>query len=322
MGYKQLRRSDFARLSRPHTPVRVVQVAAYETTQDEAAFRGDAQAAYAMALMWVVTDDKRYRDKAIAILDDWAGTFEGLEVIKGGTSQSNLEASWAATVWIAAADIIRFYRMGAANWASERILVFNHFIDNLIAEARGKLEDNSNRGMSATLACLAAAVFQEDEKAYNEAIELHKKRVGMISLMNGALGPDYLSDPWHAQATIISWIHISEIAWIQGDDIYGSILDDQLEPRLAICLEHFAKLFLGKIPNPEGLLRGDYRGSHMELQGYYVAFNHFIVRKDLRDVMPTFYAMVPGWVPGGFSSHFVAWDTLSHAGVKGGTALR
>jgi hypothetical protein len=255
-------------------------------------------------------------------LDDWAGTFEGLEVIKGGTSQSNLEASRAATVWIAAADIIRFYRMGAANWASERILVFNHFIDNLIAEARGKLEDNSNRGMSATLACLSAAVFQEDEKAYNEAIELHKKRVGMISLMNGALGPDYLSDPWHAQATIISWIHISEIAWIQGDDIYGSILDDQLEPRLAICLEHFAKLFLGKIPNPEGLLRGDYRGSHMELQGYYVAFNHFIVRKDLRDVMPTFYAMVPGWVPGGFSSHFVAWDTLSHAGVKGGTALR
>lgn len=318
LGYEQLKQSKYADLSRPHTPYAVVKVVASGSCKEEIAFRDDAHAAHATALMWVITGDKRYRDKAISSLDDWSKIYEKIVVAKGGRGQAALEAAWAAPIWTAAADIIRYYDGGSSGWKHDQIAAFDRFLNSMVNTARGARKMNNNWGTSATLAIIAAAVYQEDEAAYTEAVALHKQHLRSISKKSGALGPDYLRDPWHPQYTLLTWIHTCEIAWNQGDDLYGLKLDGQSEPRLAICLEHFSKLFLGKLPNPEGLQKGNYKGGHMKKQGYEMAFNHFIARQRLTGTMPTFVEMVPDWRPGGIDGHFIAWDTLTHGGLDSG----
>lgn len=312
LGFEQLISSGYADLSRPHTPYSTVFVDAGAGTKYEAAFRGDAHAAHATALMWVITGDVRYRDKSMAILDDWTATYRNMEVAKGSIAQVRLEAAWAAPIWTAAADIIRYYDKGAAGWKPDRIAAFDQFLDRLVGTARGERRRGDNWGASSTLAIMAAAVYQEDEAAYAEAIGLHARRLRSSSRESGALGPDYLRDPWHPQYTILAWIQTSEIAWNQGDDLYALQFDGQSQPRLALSLEHFAKLFLGEQPNPEGLKKGNYQGSHKKRQGYDMAFNHYIGRQNMASSMPAFARMVPAWRPGGIDDHFAAWDTLTH----------
>jgi hypothetical protein len=312
LGYEQLRRSAYADLARPAAPFPVVFVAAAAGNKYEEALRGDAHAAYATALMWVITRDGRYRDKAISILDGWAATFTSLQTQAGAASQIELEAAWAAPIWIAAADIIRYYDRGAARWQPARVAAFDGFLNKLIRVARGARTKDNNWGTSANLALLAAAVYQNDLAAYQEAIALHKIHLTSISKKTGALGPDYLRDPWHPQYTVLTWIQTCEIAWNQGDDLYGLTLDGQSLPRLAICLEHFSQLFSGQLPDPAGLRVGHYKDSQKKRQGYDMAFNHFIRRKGMAAKLPAFAKMVPAWRPGGQDGHFVAWDTLTH----------
>lgn len=315
LGYEQLKQSKFADLSRPHTPYAVVKVVPSGSCKEEDAFRDDAHAAHATALMWVKTGDKRYRDKAMSILNDWSTTYEKIVVSNEFAAQAQLEAAWAAPIWTAAADIVRYYDGGSAGWKHDQIAAFDRFLNSMVKTARGARNSDNNWGTSSTLAIIAAAVYQEDEAAYTEAVALHKRHLRSISKKSGALGPDYLRDPWHPQYTVLTWINTCEIAWNQGDDLYGLKLDGQSVPRLAICLEHFAKLFLGKLPNPKGLRRGDYKDSHKKKQGYEMAFNHFIERQHLAKSIPTFVEMVPDWRPGGIDAHFVAWDTLTHGGL-------
>jgi Alginate lyase len=309
-AYEKLKASKYASLSRPHTPYATVKVVGSGTCAEETAYRSDACAAHETALMWVITGDKRYCEKSKAILNDWAKTYQTLE--SKPSSQTQLEAAWNVPVWVAAADILRYYDKGSANWKAEEVAAFDSFLVKQVKTACGAKNRNNNWGTSATLAIMCAAVYQEDEAAYHEAITLFRKQLQDISKPSGALGPDYLRDPWHPQYTILTWIQTCELAWNQGDDLYGTKLDKEELPRLAICLEHFSKLFLGKLPNPKGLQKGDYRGGQLGRQGYEMAYNHYIKRQDLAKYLPTFTTMVPAWRPGGVDSHFVGWDMLTH----------
>lgn len=313
-GYDKFAASKFADLKRPHTPFASVRIVGSGTCPEETAFREDSQAAHATALMWVITGDNRYRDKSMAILNDWAAKYEKMD----GSRQEWLESAWAAPVWTAAADIIRYYKNGVAGWKPEQIAAFDHFLNRLVKTARGALGKSNNWGTSANLAVMAAAVYQNDETSYLEAVTAHKWYLSGISQPSGALGSDYLRDPWHPQYTLQAWIQTCEIAWNQGDDLYGITLNGESLPRLAICLEHFAKLFVGELQNPVGLKKGDFRGSHKGKQSYDMAYNHYINRKNMEASMPTFAAMVPNWRPGGIDPHFLGWDTLTHGELNAG----
>jgi hypothetical protein len=313
-GYEKFAASKYIDLKRPHTPYAIVRVAGSGTCPEETAFRDDSQAAYATALMWVITGDNRYRDKSMAILNDWAATFESMP----GSGQPWLESAWAVPIWVGAADIIRYYKNGAAGWKPEQIAAFDIVINKLVKTARGALGKSNNWGTSANFAVMAAAVYQNDEASYLEAVKAHKWYLSGVSKPIGALGSDYLRDPWHPQYTILNWIQSCEVAWNQGDDLYGITLNGESLPRLAICLEHFAKLFMGEMPNPVGLKKGNYQGGHKGRQGYDMAYNHYINRKNMVASMPTFAKMVPEWRPGGIDTHFLGWDTLTHGEIDAG----
>src|SRR5436190_15060268 len=64
----------------------------------------DSEAAYTQALLWAITGDKAYAEKAIDIMNAWSST------LTGGHKNSNgpVQAAWCGEQWPRAAEIIRY----------------------------------------------------------------------------------------------------------------------------------------------------------------------------------------------------------------------
>lgn len=77
-AYAQMSTSEYAALDRTATPWQIVECGSNSNPNlgcsDE---REDALAAYTDALMWYITGDHRYADKAIELMDAWATTLQG-----------------------------------------------------------------------------------------------------------------------------------------------------------------------------------------------------------------------------------------------------
>ncbi|AYA63001.1 alginate lyase family protein [Alteromonas sp. RKMC-009] len=309
-AFEQLTTSEYATLTRQHHAYEIVYVEAYTGNKYEAAFRGDAHAARALALMWVATSDTRYLDKAKTILTEWAYTFRDLEVTKGKDDQAYLEAAWALPIWLGAADIIKNYNNGAANWKPANQLQFNKFAKTLGSYASKAYREN-NWGATSVLSEIALAVYLEDNDRFAEAVKLYKRNLADVSTASGSLKADYLRDTWHPQYTLISWMQTAEIAWHNGTNLYALSFENK-EPRLLKVLEHFAKMFNGEVPSPKGLKRGRYKNSHLKSAGYQIAYNHYFSRQHLDKRDFSYIKAYNDWYPGRFSEHFMSWDALTH----------
>ena len=307
---KLLTSSHYSDLDREFHAYETVKVAARESTPEEQQFKEDAPAARSLALMWHITGEDAYRVKSSNILTEWSKTFKNLKVAKGHKSQAYLEAAWTLPVWVSAADMLRY---GDTRWMEAERESFKKFIVKLNAYAKKAHRDN-NWGASATLAGISASVYLKDRKSYQKNIKYFKHYLKTLSNSDGSMNSDYLSDSWHSQYAIISLIHSAEIASHQGTDLYGFIIEGERLPRLAEILEHFAGLFIGKIPNPEGLKRGNYRGAHNNKQAYQIAYKYLkLNRPDVLENMPNFIEMMESWSPTETSIQFMKWDRVTHS---------
>lgn len=102
-AYEAMLNSSWASLDREPTPFVSVECGSNSNpnigcTEE----RQDALAAYTMALLWTITLDHRYADKAISIFNAWS------PVIQNHTmSNAPLQTGWAGVSWPRAAEIIR-----------------------------------------------------------------------------------------------------------------------------------------------------------------------------------------------------------------------
>lgn len=312
LALSALKKDEHASLQREHHAFEMVYVESYTVNKFEKAFRGDAHAARAMSLMWIITNDERYLTKAKTIISDWATTFDKIKVTKGADDQAYLEASWALPVWLSAADILKYYNQGAAKWKKNEELKFRDFAEKLGSYA-AKGYKRSNWGASSVLAELSLAVYLEDKKRFNSAIKKYKKNLSDISTASGKLTADYLRDTWHPQYTLSAWVQGAEVAWHNGVDLY-SITYEENKPRLFIVLDHFSKLFNGELPSPKGLKKGSYKNSHLNGAGYLqIAYNHYVNREQIDLQNASFNRAYESWYPGGFTQFFMSWDALTHS---------
>lgn len=115
-AYQSLASNRFGDINRPFHPRSVVECGYFNKPdygcRDE---QDDALTAYAMALLWYVSGDKKYADRSIAIMNGWA------KAITAHTNQNApLQAGWAGASWAKAAEIIRYSNAGWRNDDIER----------------------------------------------------------------------------------------------------------------------------------------------------------------------------------------------------------
>ncbi|MBK1835256.1 alginate lyase family protein [Roseibacillus ishigakijimensis] len=312
MGWDAMHGTYTANLNREPTPYAVVYGVASGSSESENALREDAQAARANALQWVVTGDSAHRDKAIEIMNAWSQTFQAIE--GSNFSQAQLESAWVLPVWLSAADIIRYYDDGSAGWPPHEIAAFHRMMEILYLEAKKAIHRPTNWAATACLAQMCYGVWSDSEEIFEAGLAQQLNRLEEMSQPDGEIA-ETCRDVTHPQYTVVSWTDSAELARHQGRlDLYEATFDGQETPRLAIILEYFANLLLGRTAPPCDSDWGyTYPTALSDFDNYEVPYRHYIGRKNV-PYLPVFTEFVEDYwqTTGGDDKHFLLWSRLTH----------
>jgi hypothetical protein len=252
-GWERLVANRHAQLNyRPRPVENVIRGSVHGARQDYASCFNDAAAAYACALRWRISGEKAYADKSIAILNGWASTLKKIT----GSTDADLAAGIYGYEFANAGEIMRTYR----GWKAEDFARFQQMMltvfypinhDFLIRHNNTKIDHYwANWDLCNMASVMAIGVLCDKRDIYGEAIRYAKYGKGNGAIPNaiyyihpGGLGQ--WNESGRDQAHTIMGIGlmgaICEMAWKQGDDLYG--YDDN---RFLKGCEYVAKYNLGE----------------------------------------------------------------------------
>lgn len=217
-------------------PVTVVVGSNGATTPSKNQIRADAELVYAIALCWARTGDITYAKQAIGILNGWAYHFKNYDLMdsKQNAHQPGLEASWTTPSFVAAAEIIRYYKVKgvSAGWADADINQFKSYLnnvnDNYISYVQG-LGYNNNWNVSAGYAKMAIGVFLDDAGIYKSGVDIINDVFPKVILADGTMYElCKRHDCVHYQYSLTGLTYAAEIAHIQGDNSLYSALSNRI----------------------------------------------------------------------------------------------
>ena len=192
----------------------------------------DMQRTYLLAVAWKVSGDTRYADRAVVFLDAWSSVMKRLS----GNTDHILAAGLYGFQWACAAEIMRTY----PGWPAVRVADFQRLLRTVFYPYSSKfLVDHNGADITnfwgswdllSIAGIIAIGVFCDDIPLYEEAKAyfLNGRGNGASSHMvyrihSGLLGQYHESgrDQGHVTLGIACLSAICEIAWSQGDDLYG-----------------------------------------------------------------------------------------------------
>lgn len=202
------------------------------TGQNSAQMYIDIARTYQLALRWKISGDVAYANRAVEFLNAWSSTMKVLT----GNADRFLAAGIYGYEWANAAEIMRTY----SGWAAADVTRFQNLLLNVFYPLSNQFLTGHNDAHitnywanwdQCTIAgILAIGVFCDREDLYNQAIDYYKHGEG-----NGAnhkaiyyLHPGYLGqwqeagrDQGHGTLGVGLGAAFCEMAWNQGDDMYG-----------------------------------------------------------------------------------------------------
>lgn len=248
------------------------------------AYDNDANAAHQNAVMWAITGDKRYADKAIEIVNAWSST---LKSITG--KDAVLMAGLGPFKMVNAAEILRYTNSG---WKEAGIKQTEKHFKEVVYPVIKDFAPfaNGNWDAAAMKTMLAIAVFCNDRQMFERALHYYVNGHGNGSLHNYIINEDGQvqesgRDQAHTQLGIGMLAECCAIAWNQGLNLYA--YDNN---RLLKGFEYTAKFNLGnEVPFTEWLDRtGKYYHTKISQQArgelravYEQVYNHYVVQMGL-----------------------------------------
>lgn len=326
-AYDQAKASTYASLSRTPKPRSVVECGSYSNPNygctDE---REDAIAAYTDALIWYISGDTRYADKAIALMDAWSAT-----ITSHTNSNAPLQTGWAGSSWPRAAEIIKYTYTSWPNSGRFGTMLRNVYLNKIINGSNS----NGNWELSMMEAAVGISVFLEDKTSFDKAVTRYRNRTAAYIYIasDGALPKtvpgsglstrDQIVGYWQGQGTFVDgltqetcrdFVHtgygiaaiadVAETLRIQGQDVYGTDVGERLRQALGFQ----SKYQLGTAV-PSWLCSGKLNlglGPVTE-----VGFNALHTRLGI--AMTNTQTLTERQRPAGSNALFVAWQTLTHA---------
>lgn len=256
------------------------------TTPESRAMSAQSQRAYRCAILWVITGNQIYADKAKTILNSWSGT---LDSITGGAAK--LCAAWYGFGFVNAAEILRYTNSGWSTTDIQRAeSMFRYKFYEVIKDFQPGHAGNWSTAITKTM--MGIGVFINDAGIYTRGRNFLMAKPGdntdydtysgtLYNYISGTTGQCYESgrDQEHTQMGIGGLAEACEIGYNQGTDLYGLYSN-----RLLLGTEYTAKYNLGySVPyttNHYGsvispLLRGEF------LPFYELVYNHYVNRKGM-----------------------------------------
>jgi hypothetical protein len=326
-AFNQAKSSVYGSLSRTPKPRAVVECGPYSNPdigcRDE---RGDAIAAYTDAVIWYITRDDRYAQKAIQLMDAWSATIQDHT-----NSNAPLQTAWSASSWPKAAEIIKHVYGNWPNSGRFATMLRNVYLPEIINGSNS----NGNWELSMTEAIQGIGVFLEDRTVYDKAISLYRVRVPAYVYLasDGALPKtkpsqnldtrDKIVAYWQGQGTFVTGLtqetcrdfvhtgygissisHVLETSRIQGIDLYP-----EFGERLRQALGFQSRWERNLEPVPSWLCGGTLNRGLGPITE--VGYNALHTRLGI--AMANTQALTESRRPAGTNDLFVAWETLTHA---------
>jgi hypothetical protein len=248
-GWNRLRAEGRASADYQPTPFAIVTRDTGGTGEGNAELRDDAARAFFNAVEWFVSEDEAHAETSANILNAWAVTLTAIE----GDADRFLAAGLYGYLLANAAEILRHTYPG---WADadvdrfERMLleIFYPLSHEFLETHAGSRVDHhfANWDAAQLVAIAGIGIFADDRAKYDEAVDYFYDGPGngniMRAVYDGETGQLQESgrDQAHAQLGIGLLAALCEIAWVQGDDLYGA--DDN---RLLKGFEYTAQYLLG-----------------------------------------------------------------------------
>jgi hypothetical protein len=295
-GWERLVANPHAALTWTAQPVSIVYRGANGTNPENyGQLYNDAAAAYALALRWQISGDDAYAAKAVQVLNAWSAVLTGID----GTSDKFLASGLYGYQLANAAEIVRSYSgWAAADFARFKTMmraVFYAMNHDFLVNHNGACISHywANWDLCNMDSMLAIGVLLDDRAIYEEAVDYFKNGAGngaidqaVFFVHPGNLGQWQESgrDQGHNTLGIGLMGAFCEMAWKQGDDLYG-FGDD----RFLAGAQYVARYNLGNdvpyvtynncdsvnqtVISPTG--RGDIRPI------WELVYNHYAIRKGL-----------------------------------------
>ena len=257
----------------------------------------DVAAAYQLAVRWKITGDNSYADAAIHILNEWATTCKTIS----GNSNTALAGGIYGYQFANAGEIMRNY----SGWNTNDFNKFKDFMINVFyANNHAFLTTHwgtcnshywANWDLCALASEIAIGVLTDRRPIYNEAINYFQKGIGSGNIYN-AINPVYGDslaqwqesgrDQGHCTLDVALMGSICQMAWNQGDDLFG--LDNN---RFLKACEYVAKYNVAQLEVPytpytncEGVsnpvISSDSRGTVRPM--WELVYNHYVKLKGLK----------------------------------------
>jgi hypothetical protein len=229
-AWDALQRSGRAQLGRAPTPVETVIRGG--TGENFRLMVEDVQRAHQFALRWKVSGKEAYAKEAVAYLNAWSSTMKTLT----GNNDQILAAGLYGYQWANAGEIMRTYSgFSAADLARLQKMLLDLFYPRisgfLVDHAGSKITNHwANWDLQAICGILSIGIFCDRTDIYNEAVNYYKTGRGNGALPHmvhyvhpGQMGQWQESprDAGHTTLGIGLAGLLCEMAWNQGDDLYG-----------------------------------------------------------------------------------------------------
>ncbi|HKX42952.1 MAG TPA: LamG-like jellyroll fold domain-containing protein [Burkholderiaceae bacterium] len=260
----------------------------------------DLERTYQYAVRWKVSQDTAYADQAVKFLNAWSSTMKTLS----GNSDRFLAAGIYGYQWANAAEIMRTY----SGWKAEDFAAFQNLLltvfypmshDFLVNHNGANITNYwANWDLCAISCVLAVGVLCDRADIYDEAIAYYKSGRGNGAAAHNVyyLHPGHLGqwqesgrDQGHATLGMALTGLLCEMAWNQGEDLYG-----YSNNRFLAGAEYVAKsnlqdangdyytLPFSTYANRQGLFTAVSTAGRPNLRPCWeVIYNHYVNRKGL-----------------------------------------
>jgi hypothetical protein len=206
------------------------------TSPSKSQIRKDAELAYALALRWTKTGNQTYANQAIGILNGWSYTFQNYALLDASTNpnQPDLEASWTTPSFVAAAEILRYYKVNGvtgSGWSSADINQFNNYLNNVKNNYINNTPVyNNNWNASAGYAKMAIGIFLNSTTVYQNGYNMIMQYLPVIINQSNGTIPEYCDrqDCVHFQYSLTAFSYAAELARLQGDNSIWTALGNRL----------------------------------------------------------------------------------------------
>lgn len=206
-----------------------------------------ANMAYNYAVVWYITNDKKYADKAIEIINARSPVLWDFDY-----NDAKLLAAWTGHLLCNAAEILRYTNSG---WKQKDIGAFSHLLMTVYYPLLRYYYPQANGNWDGAImhSIMAIAIFTDSRKMFNNAVDhfLHAPVNGSLFKYIYPSGQcqETMRDQAHVQLGLGEFAGAAQIAYTQGVDLF-SIGSN----RLALGYEFTARFLLGDKPHSYGTI--------------------------------------------------------------------